>query len=218
MGPLLKNATNPHFRNKYADLSAVIETISEPLNKAGLVFFQAVNYDATNNVPVLTTVLADTKSGETLESNFPIVCKDPQNPQAIGGAITCLRRYSLMAMLGLAPEDDDGHVASQRPQMRSTPPERDENRGQVSGVTTPAHDPVTGEIDEQAEKNAVMRGIMAAAKDLGMTNEQVKREMWVAYGGDTAEDDFSRTQLSLDQMTEYRDTLNKRKAKKGAAK
>ena len=164
MGPLLKNATNPHFRNRYADLSAVIETISEPLNNAGLVFYQGINYDATNNVSVLTTVVADTKSGETLESHFPIVCKDPQNPQAIGGAITYLRRYSLMAMLGLAPEDDDGHAASQRPQPKT------ENKPAPRKEPEQFVDTTTGEIEEPTPR---YDGDEARASNRMATEKQV---------------------------------------------
>ena len=42
MGPVLKNATNPHLKSKYADLGSVIETITEPLHKNGLVFTQLI--------------------------------------------------------------------------------------------------------------------------------------------------------------------------------
>jgi hypothetical protein len=35
------------------------------------------------------------------------------DPQGIGSALTYARRYGLMAMIGIAPEDDDGNAASQ---------------------------------------------------------------------------------------------------------
>ena len=35
-----KNAKNPHFKNTYADLSAVIDAIKESLNNADIVFMQ----------------------------------------------------------------------------------------------------------------------------------------------------------------------------------
>ena len=34
------------------------------------------------------------------------------DPQAVGSAITYLRRYGLAAMVGVAPEDDDGEATS----------------------------------------------------------------------------------------------------------
>ena len=35
-----KDATNPHFKNKYADLPAVIEAIKPALNDAGISYIQ----------------------------------------------------------------------------------------------------------------------------------------------------------------------------------
>ena len=35
-----------------------------------------------------------------------------QDPQGYGSALTYARRYSLMACVGIAPEDDDGNAAS----------------------------------------------------------------------------------------------------------
>lgn len=112
MGPLLKNANNPAFRSKYADLSAVIETITEPLHKQGIVFFQAIAVE--NGQPVLnTTLIKADDPADFILSSAPIVSKDPQDPQKFGAAVTYQRRYSLMALVGLAPEDDDGNLASQ---------------------------------------------------------------------------------------------------------
>ncbi len=112
MGPVLKNATNPAFRSKYADLSSVIETITEPLHNNGLTFYQNMIVDSSG--PQLVTHLVHIESGESIDSWSPIVCKDPQDPQKVGGAITYMRRYALLALLGLSPEDDDGNAASSR--------------------------------------------------------------------------------------------------------
>ncbi len=112
MGPLLKNATNPAFRSKYADLGSVIETITEPLHKNGLVFFQSVLRDAIGPYLMTTIRLAEGGAEDEINSVFPLDPKDPHNPQALGAATTYARRYSLMALLGLAPEDDDGNAAS----------------------------------------------------------------------------------------------------------
>lgn len=111
MGPLLKNATNPAFRSKYADLGAVIETITEPLHDNGLVFYQVI--DTQEGSPVLKTTIVQVTTQEMIESICPIVSKDPNDPQKMGAAITYARRYSLMSLLALAPEDDDGNAAAQ---------------------------------------------------------------------------------------------------------
>lgn len=110
MGPLLKNATNPAFRSKYADLGSVIETITEPLHNNGLTFYQRMRIEG--GAPVLESAIVHVETEQMIESLCPVVSKDPQDPQKMGAAITYARRYSLMALLGLAPEDDDGNSAS----------------------------------------------------------------------------------------------------------
>jgi hypothetical protein len=109
-GPVVKNATNPAFKTKYADLGAVLDAITAPLNDAGLLLVQRFAVDAGG--PVLVTEVIHAASGATISSTVPITGKDPTNPQAMGGAITYYRRYSLMALLGLAAEDDDGNAAA----------------------------------------------------------------------------------------------------------
>jgi hypothetical protein len=39
-GPALKTSTNPHFRSRYADLSACVEAVIEGLNGAGIALIQ----------------------------------------------------------------------------------------------------------------------------------------------------------------------------------
>jgi hypothetical protein len=51
------------------------------------------------------------ESGEWLGSRYPVhpVKADPQGE---GSALTYARRYALMALVGIAPEDDDGNAAN----------------------------------------------------------------------------------------------------------
>ena len=111
MGPLLKNATNPHFKNKYADLGAVLDTIREPLQSNGILFYQSLSYFETGQ-PLLVTVLHHPESDTRIESTFPIACKDQENPQAVMAAITYYRRASLVTLCGINQEDDDGQASS----------------------------------------------------------------------------------------------------------
>lgn len=110
MGPLLKDATNPHYRSKYSTLATVIETIAEPLQNNGLVVIQTTRV-REDKTPVLVTILAH-ESGDSIEGEYPLRAKDLDDPQKLGAAMTYARRYALMAMVGLAPEDDDGNLAS----------------------------------------------------------------------------------------------------------
>lgn len=110
-GPALKTSTNPHFRSKYADLSACIEAVIDALNDNGIFLLQK-NYDCSNGIMCETVFVHE--SGEMLECgivHFPAV---KQDPQGYASALTYARRYSLMAACGIAPEDDDGNMGSRK--------------------------------------------------------------------------------------------------------
>lgn len=108
-GPALKTNTNPHFKSKYADLSACVEAVIDALNNNGIALVQQTHDDA-NGVTVETMFLHE--SGESLSSGRLHVPASKQDPQGYGSALTYARRYSLMAACGIAPEDDDGNAAS----------------------------------------------------------------------------------------------------------
>ncbi len=111
-GPALKTSTNPHFRSRYADLSACVEAVIEGLNGAGIAMIQRTSEDLTG-VTVETVFIHE--SGEMLECGKLHVPASKQDPQGYGSALTYARRYSLMAACGIAPEDDDGNAGSRRP-------------------------------------------------------------------------------------------------------
>ena len=108
-GPALKSSTNPHFKSRYADLSACVEAVIEGLNGAGIALVQRTSEDTTG-VTVETVFIHE--SGEMLECGKLHVPAAKHDPQGYGSALTYARRYSLMAACGIAPEDDDGNAAS----------------------------------------------------------------------------------------------------------
>jgi len=104
-----KNAANPHFRSKFADLAEVLNTVRPVFTKHGLSVTQMPGMDAEGNVTVETMMLH--KSGEWIASviTVPVGKRDAQG---VGSAVTYARRYSLAAVCGIAQEDDDGNAAS----------------------------------------------------------------------------------------------------------
>jgi hypothetical protein len=110
-GPALKTSTNPHFKSRYADLSACVEAVMDGLNDNGIALIQKC-YDCDNGVMVETMFVHE--SGEILECGILHVPASKQDPQGYGSALTYARRYSLMAACGIAPEDDDGNAASRK--------------------------------------------------------------------------------------------------------
>jgi hypothetical protein len=110
----LKDATNPHFRSKYADLTSVIEACKAALNKHGITFLQPVR--SGEDGVIVETVLLHT-SGEWIsdELELPVSKNDAQG---VGSAITYGRRYGLQSMVGIPAEDDDGNAAAKSPADR----------------------------------------------------------------------------------------------------
>lgn len=116
-GPALKTATNPHFRSRYADLSACVEAVMDGLNNNGIALVQQL-HEAEHGVTVETVFIHE--SGEMLNCGKLFVPATKQDAQGFGSALTYARRYSLMAACGIAPEDDDGNAASRKTTVDSS--------------------------------------------------------------------------------------------------
>lgn len=122
MEPLKRDANNPFTKSKYATLAAVQGACFPSLNKHGIVVVQRAESGEAGHV-VVVTCLVHSESGEMLESSL-CVPMAKNDAQGMGSAITYGRRYQLMAMCGLAPEDDDGSAASARSNQRNSRPQR----------------------------------------------------------------------------------------------
>lgn len=111
MGGAVKDAKNPFFKSKYADLSAVVKAIKEPFASNGLSYSQFPINDG-DKVGVETILMHST--GEWLSQSFTVKLTK-QDAQGAGSAITYCRRYALQAIAGIPSEDDDGQAASAKP-------------------------------------------------------------------------------------------------------
>lgn len=115
-GPALKTSTNPHFRSRYADLSACVEAVIDALNSNGIGLIQTT-HECETGVTVETLLVHE--SGQTITSGRLHVPASKQDAQGYGSALTYARRYSLMAICGIAPEDDDGNRASKPVEVKA---------------------------------------------------------------------------------------------------
>jgi hypothetical protein len=86
-------------RYMYADLADVLDHVRKPLTDNGLAIVQIIQPG------VLLTRLVH-ESGQSLESSYPLPTGQIDQ-QAMGGAITYARRYSICPLLGIAGETDD---------------------------------------------------------------------------------------------------------------
>lgn len=136
-GPALKTSTNPHFRTKYADLSACIEAVIDGLNNNGIYLMQ-LNEEREGGVCIQTVFIHE--SGEQLTAGSLFVPAAKQDPQGYGSALTYARRYSLMAACGIAPEDNDANSAkapAPRPVVVSPPPAAPTPKPKAASVVPP---------------------------------------------------------------------------------
>jgi hypothetical protein len=113
-----KDGLNPAFRgSKYIKLDSLLPQILPLLNENGLLLSQLPSFisEGYAPVPALTTRITFIASGfppESIEATAPLVL-EKENSQGVGSAITYMRRYALLSILGLsADEDDDGNKAS----------------------------------------------------------------------------------------------------------
>ena len=116
----LTSKKNPFFKSKYADLSSVWDAIRSPLTGNGLAITQTMASDNMDGVTIETTLMHI--SGEYISGSLYIK-PEKNTPQGLGCAITYGRRYALMAIIGISPEDDDGEhaMARKRKDKEKTP-------------------------------------------------------------------------------------------------
>lgn len=112
IGIVKKNAKNPHFKNTYADLNALIEAVEPILLDKGLILLQPIK-----DGKVYTQII-DIDNGEIIESSIDL--SPNLTAQALGSQITYFRRYQISSILSLQASDDDGQLASQ-PQPKQLP-------------------------------------------------------------------------------------------------
>lgn len=106
---------------KYATLEAVIDAVRSACVEAGVVLLQAPSLNAESGVVSVETILVHAASGEYVSCTSSCTA-NAGDAQAVGSAQTYMRRYGLMSLLGLAPEDDDGQAARGAPTGQPQPP------------------------------------------------------------------------------------------------
>jgi hypothetical protein len=105
-----KGATNPAFKSKYADLADIVAAVLPKLAAQGLAWVTTPTM--TEEGFVLQYELRH-EEGESVKGEWPLPDPSKSTPQQLGSAVTYAKRYTLSAVTGIAPdEDDDGNAAS----------------------------------------------------------------------------------------------------------
>lgn len=112
MQKIRKDKLNPFYKSKYANIENVLDQVKPLAEELGLALFQPIQ----NNSVV--TYFMDKDTGDFFP---PFNKKDvgltlqQADPQKKGGEVTFFRRYSLVSLLGLETEDDDGNKTAKQP-------------------------------------------------------------------------------------------------------
>ena len=102
---VIKKEDNPYFKSKYADLNAIFAEVKTKIRENGFILIQTVQHN------YLHTELVHIETGDKLESDMDLLTVKA-DMQQLGSAVTYARRYSLLPLLNIETEDDDGNLAS----------------------------------------------------------------------------------------------------------
>ena len=148
--PAINKTANAQY-GKFADLETVLSTVTPHLIKNGLVITQL--FEPSEGVdPILVTKLLHV-SGAELVSRLPMVVGKGRNPlHDFGGSCTYLKRYALLALLGLTADMDmDGDFADEKPAAKPEPKPAAKIEGIADGdqpLTTEEREMLLGLISE----------------------------------------------------------------------
>lgn len=152
--PVAKEATNPHFRSRYADLNTILAEVKPVLHKHGLYILQPIDEGH------VYTRIIDAETQEVLcESSLPVSLQG--TPQQRGSEITYYRRYTLQSLLALEAEDDDANAATPQPPAQTSRPappsgnDPDDNKPWIDGNNDrwlKAMEHVKGKGEEEVKK------------------------------------------------------------------
>jgi hypothetical protein len=117
-GTILRDADNPYFKSSYVSLPSLLALVRPILHANGVMI--SSSYQLTSAGFVVSTTLTHTTTGGWRVSTFPV--PDPSKPQSVGAAGTYGLRLSLLQLLAISGEDDDGNAATTGAPVPNTVP------------------------------------------------------------------------------------------------
>lgn len=158
MGAAQKDRVNPHFKSSYATLASVIDAVRKPLSDAGIAVMSTFKQASPKSVTVTTWLVHS--SGAHMRSECTVELAQA-NAQGLGSAITYARRYSLMALCNIAPDDDDGEAAVGHAPARTPESKPDDVQDKVLRAQLAIQ-----EAKDPAELEAIARKLAASPKEV----------------------------------------------------
>lgn len=163
--------TGAQYTYSYADLSLISREALPLLSNVGLSFTSRPTL--VDGRFVLAYELRHT-SGEQIAGEYPL--PDRGTPQEVGSAITYARRYSLCAVTGIAPDDEDhdaivAEKAARRQQREAKQPKAD---------AAPKVKPMSADQQKRMQKLFEQLGLDARDARLAYAKKVVGRELRAA--------------------------------------
>ena len=174
--PVLTKDKAAH-QSKYADLVQVNRVVLARLNALGVIWKTKPTL-LDDGKFVLEYELLHVASGDSDGGRWPL--KLSENPQQMGSQVTYARRYSLLAITGVAAEDedDDGDQASGRRTAQRAPQARQAQPSAAAGQRTaqrrPAgpQPPLPGEEPDGPIGQDQHRHMHALWRELGFSGDE----------------------------------------------
>ena len=191
-----KDATNPHFRNRYASLKSCIKAIKPALNTNGFALIQAAGKDEQGHF--IQTTFEHT-SGGMFTSKFYME-PEKKGMQGLGSAATYAKRYGLLGLAGIEPDedaDDDGNAADEKVEQEhddAVRAERDEVPDRPSDRDLRIW---ADRMKEAIEKTIEPWQLEKLARDYKKEFEAIKK-----YGGNLADEVIAYSKIRFDQINE----------------
>jgi hypothetical protein len=197
----IKDSRNPHFNSKYADLASCWDAIRGPLSSNGLSVVQFLS-SVDGGVSCQTMLMHS--SGQWMSSDF-FIPVDKTNAHGYGSAATYSRRFSLQAICGIAPVDDDGNAAAAaEPQKRINPLENAmAGEPELAPEVMEVLKELTMDLVEMIEVKGDESGAFKRFTEANLDNEQ-KMTLWQLLGSK-----HSKTRTSLNKQISTRQSVRR---------
>jgi hypothetical protein len=178
-----KDSENPAFNSRYADLASVVDAAKKPLGDNGLSVVQMPVTNDKDEIGVETMLMH--ASGEWIAGDAYFMPVSKANAHGFGSILTYARRYSLAAMLGIAPEDDDANAGvkdapAKRGSVEPGPP-RNLKAGEFQAFVTAMGECTNAEALQKVYTEAILacRRIGAHADETALTQKKDEQKAFI---------------------------------------
>jgi hypothetical protein len=169
---------NPHFRSKYFALSDLLDIVKPTFAKYGLAIIQI---PSTEDGRISISAQVFHTSGHSWDFKSVGIKSEGLTLQALGSAMSYLKRYQLATLCGVAAdlEDDDGNSGSKQQPYASTPAKQQTAPAKPAAKPdAPWFDWLTTEAEQQAAQGILIRkGWLAPDAQLSDLADQYVKQL-----------------------------------------